>query len=118
ILEAKKDERAVFILRDLHAYKKNPEVVRRLRDLARNLKETLKTVFLISPVLVIPPELDKEIAVVEYPLPDLSELGGVLDRCLSMVPGRTPPAPQEREHIVEAALGLTADEAENGFAKS
>src|SRR5437764_2691859 len=30
ILEAKKDERAVFILRDLHAYKKNPEVVRRL----------------------------------------------------------------------------------------
>ena len=33
ILEAKKDERAVFILRDLHAFQKNPEVVRLLRDL-------------------------------------------------------------------------------------
>src|SRR6266853_11571 len=60
VLEAKKDERAVFILRDLHAFTKNPEVVRLLRDLGRNLKETLKTVFLISPVLVIPPECDKE----------------------------------------------------------
>ncbi len=118
ILEAKKDERAVFILRDLHPYQKNPETVRRLRDLARNLKETLKTVFLISPVLVIPPELDKEIAVVEYPLPELAEIGTILDRVMSMVPGKVAPSGQEREHIVEAALGLTADEAENVFAKS
>ena len=118
ILEAKKDERAVFILRDLHAFQKNPEVVRLLRDLARNLKETLKTVFLISPLLQIPPELDKEVAVVEYPLPELSEIGTILDRVMTMVPGKTPPAGQEREHIIEAALGLTADEAENVFAKS
>ncbi len=118
VLEAKKDERAVFILRDLHPYTKNPEVVRRLRDLARNLKETTKTVFLISPVLVIPPELDKEIAVVEYPLPELSEIGTILDRVLSMVPGKAAPSGIERQRIVEAALGLTADEAENVFAKS
>lgn len=118
ILEAKKDERAVFILRDLHAFQKNPEVVRLLRDLARNLKETLKTVFLVSPLLIIPPELDKEVAVVEYPLPELAEIGGILDRVMSMVPGKKPPEGTEREHVVEAALGLTADEAENVFAKS
>src|SRR5260370_5550807 len=118
VLEAKKDERAVFILRDLHAFQKNPEVVRLLRDLPRNLKETLKTVFMISPLLQIPPELDKEVAVVEYPLPELAEIGGILDRVMSMVPNRTPPSGQEREHIVEAALGLTADEAENVFPKS
>src|SRR5713226_9534686 len=118
VLEAKKDERAVFILRDLHAFTKNPEVVRLLRDLGRNLKETLKTVFLISPVLVIPPECDKEIAVVDYPLPELAEIGTILDRVLSMVPNKAPPGGQEREHVIEAALGLTADEAENVFAKS
>jgi SpoVK/Ycf46/Vps4 family AAA+-type ATPase len=118
ILEAKKDERAVFILRDLHAFQKNPEVVRLLRDLARNLKETLKTVFMISPLLQIPPELDKEVAVVEYPLPELAEIGGILDHVMSMVPGKKAPEGQEREHIIEAALGLTADEAENVFAKS
>ncbi len=118
VLEAKKDERAVFILRDLHAFQKNPEVVRLLRDLARNLKETLKTVFMISPLLQIPPELDKEVAVVEYPLPELAEIGTILDRVMSMVPNKTPPVGQEREHVIEAALGLTADEAENVFAKS
>src|SRR5256714_1164499 len=118
VLEAKKDERAVFILRDLHAFTKNPELVRLLRDVGRNLKETLKTVFLISPVLIIPPECDKEIAVVEYPLPELAEIGLILDRVMSMVPNKTAPSGQEREHIVEAALGLTADEAENVFAKS
>ena len=62
VVEAKHDERAVFILRDLHAYLKNPEVVRLLRDIGRKLKEELKTVFLISPLLAIPPELDKEVA--------------------------------------------------------
>ena len=118
VLEAKKDERAVFVLRDLHAFQKNPEVVRLLRDLGRNLKETLKTVFMISPLLSVPPECDKEIAVVEYPLPELSEINGILERVAKMVPGRASPSGKEREHIVEAALGLTADEAENVFAKS
>jgi SpoVK/Ycf46/Vps4 family AAA+-type ATPase len=118
VLEAKKDERAVFILRDLHPFQKNPEVVRLLRDLARHLKETLKTVFMVSPVLSIPPELDKEVTVVEYPLPELSEINGILERVARMVAGTKVPLAQEREHVVEAALGLTADEAESVFAKS
>src|SRR2546421_7541456 len=91
ILEAKKDERAIFILRDLHAFQKNPEVVRLLRDLARNLKETLKTVFMISPLLLIPPELDKEVAVGEDPPPGFAGDGGLPRPLLSI--GANPPAP-------------------------
>ena len=117
VVEAKADERAVFILRDLHAYLKNPEVVRLLRDIGRKLKEELKTVFLISPLLAIPPELDKEVAVVEYPLPELLEIDAIFDR-VSRNTGAKIPSGQEREHVVEAALGLTADEAEGVFAKS
>jgi SpoVK/Ycf46/Vps4 family AAA+-type ATPase len=117
VVEAKADERAVFILRDLHPYLKNPEVVRLLRDIGRKLKEELKTVFLISPLLAIPPELDKEVAVVEYPLPELLEIDAIFDR-VSRNTGAKIPSGQEREHVVEAALGLTADEAEGVFAKS
>src|SRR5207244_11371301 len=95
-----------------------PTLRRLFPNLGRNRKETLKTVFLISPVLIIPPECDKEIAVVEYPLPELAEIGTILDRVLTMVPNKAPPGGQEREHVIEAALGLTADEAENVFAKS
>ena len=117
VVEAKADERAVFILRDLHAYLKNPEVVRLLRDIGRKLKEELKTVFLISPLLAIPPELDKEVAVVEYPLPELLEIDAIFDR-VSRNTGAKIPSGQEREHVVGAALGLTAAEAEGVFAKS
>jgi SpoVK/Ycf46/Vps4 family AAA+-type ATPase len=92
-------------------------VVRLLRDIGRKLKEELKTVFLISPLLAIPPELDKEVAVVEYPLPELLEIDAIFDR-VSRNTGAKIPSGQEREHVVEAALGLTADEAEGVFAKS
>jgi len=88
-----------------------------LRDIGRKLKEELKTVFLVSPLLAIPPELDKEVAVVEYPLPELKEIDAIFDR-VSRNTGAKIPSGQEREHVVEAALGLTADEAEGVFAKS
>src|SRR5207253_537873 len=110
VVEAKADERAVFILRDPHPYLKNPEVVRLLRDIGRKLKEELKTVFLISPLLAIPPELDKEVAVVEYPLPELLEIDAIFDR-VSRNTGARIPSGQEREHVVEAALGLSAAKA-------
>src|SRR5712664_3324732 len=100
VLEAKSDERAVFILRDVHPYLKNPEVVRLLRDIGRKLKEELKTVFLISPLLAIPPELDKEVALVEYPLPELLEIDAIFDR-VSRNTGAKIPSGQEREHVVE-----------------
>src|SRR5205085_983810 len=89
-------------------YLKNPEVVRLLRDIGRKLKEELKTVFLISPLLAIPAELDKEVAVVEYPLPELLEIDAIFDR-VSRNTGAKIPSGQEREHVVEAALGLTAE---------
>src|SRR3989441_7511804 len=104
VLEAKPDERAVFILRDVHPYLKNPEVVRLLRDIGRKLKEELKTVFLISPLLAIPPELDKEVAVVEYPLPGLVEIDAIFDR-VSPNPGAGVPSRQERGPGVGAGLG-------------
>src|SRR5205085_11550105 len=56
-------------------------------------------------------------AVVEYPLPELLEIDAIFDR-VSRNTGAKIPSGQEREHVVEAALGLTADEAESVFAKS
>src|SRR5205814_1347699 len=55
---------------------------------------------------------------VEYPLPGLSEINRILERVARMVSGTKVPLAQDREHIVEAALGLTADESESVFAKS
>ena len=115
--------RALYVLRDYHPYLKEPVVVRRLRDLATALRKTKKSLLILSPVQKIPPELEKSIAaVVDWELPIRSEIEAIARR---LVP-QAPPATQQQlesdpsfmERVVEAALGLTAVEAENVFAKS
>jgi SpoVK/Ycf46/Vps4 family AAA+-type ATPase len=122
ILKKVRDEgvRAVWVLRDFEPYMEQPVVVRRLRDLAFALKRSYSTLVFLSPVLAIPPSLDKDIVVVDYDLPSARELGEILDELLSSLPGvvRPTPSESEREALLQAARGLTADEATNVFAKS
>lgn len=56
-----------------------PEIVRRMRDLYRALKDRGRHVLFMAPRLTIPEELKKEIYVVEYELPDDSEIGKLLE---------------------------------------
>lgn len=115
-------EPAIFILKDFHPFLADPAVVRRLREVAQHLKSSYKTVVLVSPKLKIPLELEKEMTVVDFPLPGLPELGGLLDHTIQEINGKTEikidPALVPREQILKAALGLTLSEAENVFAKS
>src|SRR3954463_11279330 len=112
----------IFVLRDFHAYLDNPTVVRKLRDIAHDLKESKKNVILLSPVLKIPPELEKEVAIIDWDLPDRAEIDAIVGKLLQELPVGVEPGPagdpQGRERIVEAALGLTYVEAENVLAKS
>jgi ATP-dependent 26S proteasome regulatory subunit len=113
---------AIFVLKDLHAFIGDKIVTRRLRDLSSSLKTSNKTLVILSPVLRIPSELEKEITVVDYPLPDIGELDRLLDGIIDSLKGnsqiRTNMAGDEREVIIKAAQGLTSGEAENVFAKS
>ena len=60
-----------------------PEIVRRLRDLYRGLKDRGRHVLLVSPRMVIPEDAKKEIYVIEYELPDEGEIVRIIDRhCL------------------------------------
>jgi ATP-dependent 26S proteasome regulatory subunit len=114
--------RGLFVLRDFHAFLDNPQVVRKLRDLAHDLKKSQKNVLLLSPVTKIPPELEKEMAIIDWDLPDRGELDGIVLRLLQELPVGVEPGiaadAAGRERIVEAALGLTYVEAENVLAKS
>lgn len=114
--------RTVFILRDFDAYLENPVIVRRLRDLAYALKRSYSTLIFLSPLLAVPPHLDKEVVVVDYDLPDLEELRTILEELVRRVSGNPKVHinldEPSREPLVKAALGLTADEAANVFAKA
>src|SRR3954470_12614785 len=64
----------LVVLKDFHAYLDDASVVRALRELGHALKVGLTSVLLVSPTLTIPPELEKEVSVVDVPLPTPNEL--------------------------------------------
>jgi SpoVK/Ycf46/Vps4 family AAA+-type ATPase len=116
------DLNALFVLKDYHHYLNDPVVVRKLRDVAHALKLTRKNIIFLSPILKVPTELEKEIAVIDYKLPDKNELTEIVKTITQSLDDTKNieilQNPEKLDKIVEAALGLTAEEAENVFAKS
>lgn len=114
----KHKENAVFVFKDLHPFLESPEVKRYLRDAVINFKGTQKTLVLMSPLQTIPVELEKDVVVIEFPLPDMQELDEVLSLHLKAHFGRKRLAPEVREKLLKAALGLTRDEADKVYRKA
>ncbi|MEA4908636.1 MAG: AAA family ATPase [Chloroflexi bacterium] len=108
----------VFLLKDFHEAWGNPQIKRKLRSLSQKLKFTKKSIFITAPQAKIPDELKDELVMVEFPLPTAAELEEVLER-LAGTPGvKVNLTPLGREKLVQAALGLTASQAQRVFAKA
>jgi SpoVK/Ycf46/Vps4 family AAA+-type ATPase len=115
-------EPALFVFKDLHPFltKNNFAIIRKLKEIALHLKNSYKTILLVSPVLEIPTELEKEITVLNYPLPTRDDLNALLDKISADVTHlkvKVELDDEGRERLLQAALGLTLAEAENVFAK-
>ncbi len=119
-------EDAIFVFKDLHVFlgvsSKQPDyvVIRKMRDIIQNLRESTnrKNIVLISPELVIPEDMQKEISVFDFPLPDRYE---ILETLNEMVEGNglvTDLSQEDKEKLAKAALGLTLQEAENAFSRA
>ncbi|MBL1178522.1 stress-responsive protein Ycf46 [Pantanalinema sp. GBBB05] len=106
----------LFVFKDLHPFYSAP-VIRWLRDAIASFKGTQKTIILMSPVQEIPIELEKEIAVLDFPMPSMGELNQVLSQQLEQVRNRRITT-DIREKLLKAALGLTKDEAEKVYRKA
>ena len=119
-------EDAIFIFKDLHVYfgvSGKPisfELIRKMRDIIPHLHESQnrKNVVLISPQLIIPTDMQKEISVFDFPLPDVSQIVDVLDRIIEENCLEVNLSYEEKEKMAKAALGLTLQEAENAFSRA
>jgi SpoVK/Ycf46/Vps4 family AAA+-type ATPase len=109
-------EPGLFVFKDLHPFYSAP-VIRWLRDAIASFKGTQKTIILMSPVQEIPIELEKEVAVLDFPMPSMAELNQVLSNQLEQSRGRRITT-EAREKLLKAALGLTRDEAEKVYRKA
>ncbi|MGZ6081408.1 MAG: AAA family ATPase, partial [Myxococcaceae bacterium] len=111
---------SLVVLKDFHPFLNDPTVVRALRELAQALKATYTTVILLSPTLAIPTELEKEISVLDVPLPTAKDLLDLLKDIVRVVREGKKAAidlnREEAEQLIKAAQGLTLSEAENAFA--
>lgn len=109
------EDPSFFVLLDLHPYLKTPSVVRRMRDRLLMATQRRQTLVVIAPVLELPPDLEKDAAVIDLPLPKTGEL----DEELLKV------AKAERieldevivDKAVRSALGLSLNEASRVFRK-
>ena len=116
-------EPAIFLFKDFHPFltKNNYAIIRKLKDIALHLKNSFKTIILISPVMEIPAELDKEVTVLNFPPPTKEDLGALLDKIVAEVRDHKQIQidldAEGRDRLLSAALGLTLGEAENVFAK-
>lgn len=115
-------EYTVFLLKDFHPYMKDPRVVRLLRDLASRLRGKAQTLVLMGPILVLPQELEKDLTVVDFSLPERADIEATLDRVINAVKDNanvsTALDADQRELLVKSAQGLTIDEIESTFARS
>lgn len=115
---------ALFVFKDFHPFlaRNNLAVIRSLREIAQEFINSLKTVILVGPMLNLPPDLEKDVTVLDFPLPGPNELSDLLDSAAREVaanPNLTIDLSGDaREEILKAVHGLTLAEAENVFAKS
>ncbi|KAF3884910.1 MULTISPECIES: AAA family ATPase [Nostocales] len=121
---AKTDDKqsAIFVLRDLHPFIKSPTsernapIVRELRNLARELKRSRNTLILLSNTLELPTELQEEVTVVDFPLPDTSEIDYLIEQLV--VPEKLKVTGLAREQLVKACQGLSRTRIQKVLAKA
>lgn len=126
----RQEDAGVFVMLDLHAQlgddrrPADPVLIRGLRDVAAGFQigAAARVLVILAPTLRVPSELEKDITLVDFPLPDEHEIRGVLNSIIATNTSndriRIDVDEVGRERLSKAALGLTLNEATNAFARA
>lgn len=115
----------VYIFYDFHPFlmkgsQVRPLFTRKLRDLAVSFRDSehFRSLILLSPVAEIPDELEKDVTLIDYPLPQVEEIDAVFRQTVEMRGSKSRLSELEEERLLKAALGLTENEIRNVFSKA
>lgn len=108
-------DEALFVLKDFHECWSVANTKRKLRSVAQRLKRTKKSIVVLCPSHKIPPELKDEAVVIDVAQPSASELDAVLNSVARLPGVKVHLTKLGREKLVQAALGLTAAQAQRVF---
>jgi SpoVK/Ycf46/Vps4 family AAA+-type ATPase len=117
--------RVALVMRDLHAWVRDPSLLRSLRNAHRRMqglpRGSARAVIALTPSGEVPPDLRGCATVLDWPLPDRAEVAALLKDTLGALAEGTPAkalAGDAFEAAVDAAVGLSASEAENCYSLS
>jgi AAA+ superfamily predicted ATPase len=112
-------ERSILLLKDFHLFltDPNPLLLRKFKDCLLVAKTRQTPLIILGCRLCLPPELERELTVIEYQLPDKEALKSVYHGIMASA-GITSVSAEDQAKAAEAACGLTTMEAENAFALS
>lgn len=122
IEKALEAENTIFVLRDLHPILKQPytkdnaPVVRELRNLTRHLKRSRATLILTSHTLELPTELQEEVTIIDFPLPNVQEIDYLISQLV--VPEKLKVEGLGKEQLIKACQGLSRARIQRVLAKA
>jgi hypothetical protein len=110
------DETSVLVLENFHRFLSSAEIVQALVGQLHAGKQTRSIVVVLSPVLDLPPELEKLFVAIEHALPTREQIKEIAEG-IGTEDGELPDE-IELEKVLDAASGLTRSEAESAFSLS
>ncbi len=115
-------EGGILFMINLHRFLTDVQVVQSIWNLRDMLKARQIMLVLLSPDIILPPEIASDFLVLDEPLPDEAQLAGIIKQTIAAVriQGVDVPEPSKAEvdRCVEALSGLPAFPAEQVSAKS
>ncbi len=112
-------EDMVFVLKDFHSlWEGNPQVVRKLKNLAQSLKQTKKTIIITAHSAKIPAEITDLVYILEFSPPGYNGIEEILNSFTRIPNIKVNLTELGKDKMIRSALGLTANQAQRVFAKA
>ena len=108
------DTTTLLALVNFHRFLQSAEIVQAVQSQLERGKQERTFLIVVAPVVQLPPELERQFVVLEHPLPTREELLEIAQG-VATEPDELP-ADADLHRVIDAAAGLTRQEAENAFA--
>lgn len=109
---ARGKDQTVWFLRNYHFWLNEPAVIQAIQNSLPVYKTKGITLVIVSPEAKLPMELEREVVVLDFPLPNREELKSILEGLVESTGIKA----EDEAAVLDAAQGLTWEEAENALA--
>ena len=106
----------LLVLPNYHKFLNSPEIIQALANALLAGKTRRTFLVILSPVVQIPVELERQFVVLEHHLPEREQLQQIAEG-VATEPGELP-AGEDLARLLDASAGLTRGEAENAYSLS